>query len=375
MIRSSLGSRARSILLAAITVLGLGACDRGDDSKELLKALENAGVKPAQAAQAPANGVNPRLLRRFAPLRPRIDIDTDKALPARVDLGRMLYFDKRLSKNHDFSCNSCHGLERYGVDNEVTSLGHRRQRGARNSPTVYNAAGLMAQFWDGRANTIEEQALGPILNPVEMAMPDGAQVVRVLKSMPEYVEAFEKAFPEEKKPVRFENVGRAIGAFERGLSTPSRWDEYLQGNTRALSEAEVDGLKAFSNLGCMVCHTGESVGGSMYQKVGAVIPWPNQSDPGRFAVTKNEADRMVFRVPTLRNVARTAPYFHDGSAKTLPEAVRMMGKHQLGVDLSETETASIVAWLDSLTGSLPSAYIKEPTLPPSTASTPKPDPR
>ncbi|HEX6766084.1 MAG TPA: cytochrome c peroxidase [Polyangiaceae bacterium] len=370
-------SRTRLAPLVALgAAVGLSACSRGDDSKELLKALENAGVKQAQAAESPQqNAVNPRLLRRFAPLRPRVDIDVDKALPARIDLGRMLYFDERLSKNHDLSCNSCHGLERYGVDNEVTSPGHRGVRGARNSPTVYNAAGLFTQFWDGRATTVEEQAAGPLLNPVEMAMPDGAHVVRVLKSMPGYVEAFEKAFPEVPAPVTFENVGRAIGAFERGLTTPSRWDEYLQGNSRALSEAEVEGLKAFTNLGCMVCHTGEFVGGSMYQKVGAVTPWPNQADPGRFAMTKNEADRMVFRVPTLRNVARTAPYFHDGSAKTLPEAVRLMGKHQLGIELGDAETASIVAWLDSMTGALPTAYIKEPTLPASTPATPKPDPR
>jgi cytochrome c peroxidase len=359
-----------------VLALVAGACDRKDDSRELLETLEKASIRPAHAAPAAAQDrVNPRLLRRFEPLRKRMDIETDAALSARIDLGRKLYYDARLSKNHDFSCNSCHKLDQYGADGEITSPGHRGQRGTRNSPTVYNAAGLSSQFWDGRAATIEEQAAGPLLNPVEMAMPDGAAVVRVVKSMPEYVEAFRAAFPAAKDPVTFENVGRAIGAFERGLTTPSRWDDFLQGNKAALSEAEIDGFKAFTNLGCMVCHTGELIGGSMYQKVGAVVPWPNQTDPGRYVVTKNEADRMMFRVPTLRNVARTAPYFHDGSAKTLPDAVRMMGKHQLGIDLKDAETTSIVAWLESLTGALPTAYIEPPALPPSSRTTPKPDPR
>ena len=368
--------RDLGIFVLSALALGTPACNRSDDSSELLKALEKASVKPAHAAEAEtASSVNPRLLRRFEPLRKRMDIEVGPELPARIDLGRKLYFDTRLSKNHDFSCNSCHKLELNGADNEVTSKGHRGQRGARNSPTVYNAAGLASQFWDGRAATVEEQAGGPILNPLEMAMPDEASVVRVLKSIPEYVSAFATAFPATKDPVTFVNVGRAIGAFERGLTTPSRWDEFLQGNRKALSEAEVQGFRTFTNLGCMVCHTGELVGGSMYQKVGVVEAWPNQSDLGRYVVTKNEADRMVFRVPTLRNVTRTAPYFHDGSAKTLPQAVKMMGKHQLGIELGEAETASIIAWLDSLTGALPTAYIEPPPLPASTKTTPKPDPR
>ena len=368
--------RDLGILVLSALALGALSCSRSDDSSELLKALEKASVKPAHAAELePASSVNPRLLRRFEPLRKRMDIEVGPELPARIELGRKLYFDTRLSKNHDLSCNSCHKLDQYGADGEVTSKGHRGARGARNSPTVYNAAGLGSQFWDGRAATVEEQAGGPLLNPLEMAMPDEASVVRVLKSIPEYVNAFATAFPGPKEPVTFQNVGRAIGAFERGLTTPSRWDEFLQGNRKALSEAEVEGFKAFTNLGCMVCHTGELVGGSMYQKVGVVEAWPNQSNLGRYAVTKNDADRMVFRVPTLRNVARTAPYFHDGSAKTLPQAVKMMGKYQLGIELGETETTSIVAWLDSLTGALPTAYIEAPPLPPSGRTTPKPDPR
>jgi cytochrome c peroxidase len=366
--------RFRTFLISAVA-MAAGACSRSDDTRELLNALEKASIKPAHAAEVDApNAVNPRLLRRFEPLRKRMDSEVGPTLPARIELGRKLYFDTRLSKNHDLSCNSCHKLDQYGADGEVTSKGHRGARGTRNSPTVYNSAAMFVQFWDGRATTIEEQVAGPLLNPVEMAMTE-AQVVRVVKSIPDYVSAFAAAFPDSKDPVTFDNVGRVIGAYERGLTTPSRWDEFLQGNRKALSEAEVEGFKTFTNLGCMVCHTGELIGGSMYQKVGVVVAWPNQADQGRYAITKNDADRMVFRVPTLRNVARTAPYFHDGSGKTLPEAVKMMGKHQLGIELGEAETASVIAWLDSLTGALPTSYIEAPALPASSPSTPKPDPR
>lgn len=356
--------------------LGVGAgCSQNDDSRALLADLERAGASSARPKEADTAEVNPRLLRRFEPLRKRFDAAANPSTPARVALGRMLYYEKRLSKAHDLSCNSCHDLARYGVDGEAKSPGHRGQRGARNSPSVYNAAGAFVQFWDGRSPDVEAQAAGPILNPVEMAAPNGEHVVRVLRSMPAYVTAFESAFPGEKAPVTLDNVGRALGAFERGLTTRARWDDYLEGKKDALTPAEVDGLKTFTNVGCMVCHTGELLGGSTYQKVGAVAAWPNQADPGRFEVTKNEADRMVFRVPSLRNVSKTAPYFHDGSGATLPDAVRKMGKHQLGVELTDREVAAIVTWLDSLTGDIPSAYIAPPELPPSGASTPKPDPR
>jgi cytochrome c peroxidase len=364
-----------ALRFASLALIAMSACDRGDDTGELRAALEKAAVRPANAAtldQAPGSGqVNPRLLRRFEAIAPRGEA-ADQTARARVDLGRMLYFDVRLSKDQDVSCNTCHRLDRYGVDNEPTSIGHRSARGTRNAPTVYNASESFVQFWDGRAATIEEQALGPILNPAEMGM-DVARVLRVLKSMPGYVRAFSDAFPSDKDPVTIANLQTVIGAFERGLVTPSRWDDYLNGNQQALSQAELSGLKSFTNLGCMVCHTGRLVGGSMYQKVGVVQPWPNQGDPGRYAITRNEADRMVFRVPTLRNVARTAPYFHDGSAKTLPDAIRMMGKYQLGLDLDEAEVTAIATWLDSLTGKLPTEYIQPPALPPSTSRTPKPD--
>lgn len=328
-----------------------------------------SAVPMASAATAvllpspPSTEVNPRLLRRFQPLPASLDDDKNTRTADKVDLGRMLFFDTRLSKDGDLSCDSCHSLADYGVDHQRFSLGHARQRGGRNAPTVYNAGGHFAQFWDGRARNVEEQAQGPILNPVEMAMPDAAHVVSALKAVPGYVSAFHAAFPADSDPVTFDNVGRAIGAFERGLVTPSRWDDYLRGNSAALTTSEKEGLKTFLNVGCMVCHTGAFLGGSMFERVGVVEPWPNQTDRGRQQVTKVAGDAMMFKVPTLRNVEHTAPYFHDGSAATLEDAVRMMGRHQLGLEMSDTEVGAIVTWLKSLTGSPPADYIRKPALP------------
>jgi cytochrome c peroxidase len=287
----------------------------------------------------------------------------------------MLYFDPRLSKNHDVSCNTCHGLDTYGVDGKVTSEGHKKQRGGRNSPTVYNAAGHFAQFWDGRAADVEAQALGPMTNPVEMAMASGEQVTAVLRTIPGYAEHFAKAFPGVSEPVTYENAGKAIAAFERKLVTPSRWDAFLGGKSDALTAAEKDGFNAFIDAGCMACHTGAFVGGGMYQKLGLVKPWPGLEDTGRFEATNNEADKGFFKVPSLRNIARTGPYFHDGKVAELSEAVTMMARHQLGKELSAEQVGSIVTWLNALTGDLPPAeLISAPELPPNGPETPAPDP-
>lgn len=323
---------------------------------------EALGAATASLQRATRKEFNPRLLRRFKPVRERLD-GNGPVDPAQVKLGRALYFDKRLSKNGSQACNSCHPLDRYGADGQTTSPGAEGTLGSRNSPTVYHAAGYFAQFWDGRAHDVEEQAKGPLTNPVEMGLKDGAHVERILKAIPGYKPLFAQAFPGEADPISYDNVGKAIGAFERGLVTPSRWDAYLRGDKTALTADEVEGLRVFTNVGCMVCHTGEFVGGSMFEKVGAVEPWPNQKDQGRYEVTHEEGDRMMFKVPTLRNIAKTAPYFHDGSAKTLPEAVTMMGRHQLGLELSKEEVTSITTWLAALTGDLPRDYIKEPSLP------------
>jgi cytochrome c peroxidase len=307
----------------------------------------------------------------FQALPPVMDSTANPISDAKLALGRMLYFDARLSKGQDVSCNSCHVLSHYGVDNQPVSDGYKGQKGTRNSPTVYNAAGHFVQFWDGRATNVEEQAKGPILNPVEMAMPDEKRVLAVIDSMPDYVEAFQKAFPGEKHPVTFDNLAKAIGAFERNLITVSRWDKFLGGDQAALSDAEKAGLNKFLDVGCQTCHNGVYVGGSMFQKLGLAKPWDNVKDPGRFSITKQETDRMVFKVPTLRNIEKTAPYYHDGSISTLDEAVRQMADHQLARTLSKEETDSIVAFLKALTGELPAEYIKEPALPKSTGKTPK----
>jgi cytochrome c peroxidase len=309
----------------------------------------------------------------FKALPPMMDSASNPITEPKVALGRMLYYEARLSKGQDISCNTCHALTAYGVEEESVSTGHKGQKGTRNAPTVYNAAGHFSQFWDGRAPTVEEQAKGPILNPIEMAMPDQKRALAVLKSMPEYVAAFGKAFPGEKNPVSYDNVGKAIGAFERRLVTSSRWDKFLGGEWAALTDPEKAGLNKYLQVGCQTCHSGIYLGGSMFQRLGAVKPWEEVSDLGRFALTKQEADKMVFKVPTLRNVEKTAPYYHDGSVKTLEDAVSRMAEHQLGKDLSAADVASITTFLKALTGELPVDYIKQPALPKSTAKTPKPD--
>jgi cytochrome c peroxidase len=364
---------ARSSALLATLFSFAAGCGQADNSAEVAAELAGGGTPPAAptASEAAQKAFNPRLLRRFGPAR--VTIADVEPSPAKVDLGRMLYHEKRLSKSHEVSCNTCHQLDRYGVDSERTSKGHKGLRGGRNAPTVFHAAGHFLQGWDGRTSTVEEQALVPLLNPLEMAAPNEKYVLEVLASMPQYVGAFKKAFPGEKDPITLVNLGRAIGAFERKLTTRARWDEYLEGKADALTDKEVEGLKLFTNLGCMGCHTGEFLGGSMYEKVGVVQPWPGQKDQGRYDLTRRDADRMMFKVPTLRNVSETAPYFHDGSAATLQEAVTMMGRHQLGVQLDAAEVDAIVTWLKSLKGDLPMGYIASPELPPSTASTPKPD--
>lgn len=326
-----------------------------------------------QAPPAPAQGkVDPARLELFAPLPELVLKAPGSADAALVDLGRMLYYEKRLSKSQQLSCNSCHDLASYGVDDQPTSAGDKGQLGERNSPTVYNASMHVAQFWDGRAPDVETQAKGPLLNPVEMAMPSEKEVMVVLGSMPAYVDAFKKAFPTEATPITYDNVGKAIGAFERGLVTPSRWDAFLRGDDKALTAEEKAGFTIFAESGCAACHSGVLVGAASFQKLGAAKPYPRADDPGRFQVTHAAADRSVFKVPSLRNVQKTGPYFHDGKTATLWTAVRDMGEYQLGRTLTDKEVGEIVVFLRTLTGQLPTDYIKQPALPPSTEATPKP---
>jgi cytochrome c peroxidase len=333
-----------------------------------LAALTTAACAPRRS------GISDRTtLSRFAPLPEVVPVKSGAPSEAAVSLGRLLYFDARLSKAQDVSCNSCHPLTSYGADGQPTSRGYKGQHGDRNSPTVYNAAAQFVQFWDGRAPDVEAQAKGPMLNPVEMAMPSGAAVEAVLRSMPEYVAMFRTAYPQDRNPVTFDHAAEAIGAFERRLMTPSRWDKFLQGEEAALSAEEKHGYNLFIENGCSTCHAGVLVGGEGFQRLGAATPYPDTADPGRYKVTQKETDRMVFKVPPLRNVAQTAPYFHNGKIATLQEAVRQMGEYQAGRKIGDSDAQAIMTWLNTLTGDLPGNYTAAPELPKSTAKTPKPD--
>jgi cytochrome c peroxidase len=298
------------------------------------------------------------------------------ATPAKVLLGKMLYFDPRLSASHAISCNSCHNLGLGGADAELTSIGHRWQHGARNAPTVFNAVFNKSQFWDGRAKDLEQQAAGPIINPVEMGSP-APHVAEQLKGIPGYRGYFARAFPGEADPITLANVQKAIAAFEATLITPNApFDRFLKGKTDALSPKQKAGLALFMNKGCSNCHNGINVGGGMYAPFG-VVEKPGgdllpPTDKGRFMVTKTPSDQYVFKVPTLRNIALTAPYFHTGQVWDLRQAVAIMGSSQLGIHLTDDEVGKITAFLGSLTGDQPK--VTYPILPPSAAGTPRPQP-
>jgi cytochrome c peroxidase len=334
--------------------------------------FSGCGKKP-ESSSVPTVSIDPIKLQMFQPLPESIPSNMNPITDEKASLGRMLYYEARMSKSQQISCNSCHLLDKYGVDSQPTSDGHKGLRGDRNSPTVYNAAGHFVQFWDGRAADVEEQAKGPVMNPVEMAMPSEKVVIAVLKSMPEYVDAFKKAFPGEKDPISYDNMAKAIGAFERKLITPSRWDKFLRGDTQALTDEEKAGFNLFMETGCQACHAGTYLGGNSYQVLGMVKPWPDSSDPGREKVTKNATDRMLFKVPGLRNVAETRPYYHNGKVESLEQAVSRMAEYQLGKTLTDSQISSIIAWLKTLTGEIPAEYIKKPVLPQSTNKTPKPE--
>jgi len=296
--------------------------------------------------------------------------------PGKVELGKMLYFDPRLSASHVISCNTCHNLGLGGADAEPTSIGHRWQHGGRNAPTVLNAVFNTAQFWDGRAKDLEQQAGGPMVNPLEMASPT-AHVAEQLKGIPGYHDAFARAFPGEANPITLANAQKAIAVFEATLTTPNApFDRFLLGDANALSQSQKQGLALFMDKGCANCHNGVNVGGGMYAPFGVVEkPGANflpPEDKGRFMVTKTPGDEYVFKVPTLRNIALTAPYFHTGQAWDLRQAVAVMGVSQLGAQLTDDEIDKIVSFLGSLTGDQP--QVTYPILPPSGAQTPQPQP-
>lgn len=278
---------------------------------------------------------------------PESDIDKEKYRDL-INLGEKLYFEKRLSVNNQMSCNTCHRVDKFGVDNEATSPGHEGKRGDRNSPTTFNSSLHLAQFWDGRAKDVEEQALGPILNPVEMGMKSEKEVVDKIKNTKGYLEAFKIAFPEQKDALTYKNIGVAIGAYEKTLITPSRFDKFLNGDLNALNMQEKRGLKKFMHKGCISCHSGPLLGGNDYQLLGAVNEYETH-DLGRYNVTKNEDDKKVFKVPSLRNIMKTGPYFHDGSVKTIDEAIKLMAYHQLDENVGPGFIEDVKAFFNSLT--------------------------
>jgi cytochrome c peroxidase len=292
----------------------------------------------------------------------------------RVKLGKMLFFEPRLSASQWISCNSCHNLGLGGGDLQETSVGHGWQRGPRNAPTVLNAVFNIAQFWDGRAEDLKAQAKGPVQAGVEMSNTP-AMVEATLRSIPEYVERFHNAFPLEQDPVTFDNMAKAIEAFEATLITPgARFDQFLEGNAKALNDIEKRGLALFMDKGCAACHAGVNMGGEGYfpfgvvENPGAEILPPG--DKGRFAVTKTADANYVFRAGPLRNIELTYPYFHSGKVWELRQAVAIMGTSQLGAQLSDEEVDAITAFLKTLTGEQP--RIDYPILPASTYKTPKP---
>ena len=308
--------------------------------------------------------------------------DKPPALPgnpaslAKVELGKMLYFDPRVSASHSISCNNCHNIGLGGVDGEEKSIGHQWQRGGRNAPTVFNAVFNTAQFWDGRAKDLEEQAGGPMLNPIEMASPR-EHVSEQLAAIPGYVAAFKSAFPGSPSPVTLDNAQKAIAVFEATLITPNApFDRYLKGDTSALTATQKQGLQLFIEKACASCHNGINVGGGMYapfgilERPGAELLPP--ADKGRFMVTETVGDQYVFKVPTLRNIALTAPYFHSGRSWDLGQSVGVMAVTQIGAPVNAEEIQKIVVFLESLTGEQP--RIVYPILPPSVAATPRPEP-
>lgn len=364
---------ALSLLMAALSA-SLSSCKPHTTADQASTPGTPAVAAPDAAPDTPDDPLHVSAKQWFQPIPDKLDQVREQPLTeARIALGQSLFFDPRLSGSQTISCNSCHNLATAGADNVVTSTGHGGQKGPRNSPTVLNSVFNVAQFWDGRAPDLKEQAKGPVQNPVEMHN-SSERVEATLRSMPGYVEAFAKAFPGQADAITFENMAQAIEAFEATLITPgSKFDQFLAGQA-SLSEEERKGLSLFIDNGCVACHSGTNVGGQAYFAFGAVkrpdatvLP---PGDKGRAAVTKEPGDEFVFRAAPLRNVALTAPYFHSGQVWDLREAVAIMGESQLGKTLPATDVDAIVAFLRTLNGKVPT--IGSPALPPSTGDTPRP---
>ena len=288
-------------------------------------------------------------------------VETNSIPQNKIDLGKKLFFDKALSKNGTVSCNSCHNLSTFGVDNKSLSIGDSGQLGRRNSPSVIYASLHAMQFWDGHAKDLEEQASEQLLNPVEHGIPNEAFLEKKLRAIPEYQTAFKSVFPSDKEPITFANLTNAIGAFERQLAPKSKFDNYLDGDDQALNEQEKNGLASFIDNGCITCHSGVAVGGQLMQKFGlygdyAKLTSSKKIDKGLYDLTKKESDQFMFKTPSLRNVEKTYPYFHDGSVASLKEVIKIMGKLQVNKDISDADANDIEAFLKTLTADVDAKY-------------------
>jgi len=289
------------------------------------------------------------------PLGNSINTITDTIVdPQKVALGDKLFHDPLLSSDNTISCASCHDVNRFGIDHLPTSIGIKEQVGTVNAPTVMNSGYNISQFWDGRAEHLQEQAEGPVANPIEMG-DNWNEIIIKLKKNVFYIEAFEKIYPDG---ISKHSVTDAIQEYEMTLLTRNApFDQYLRGDSRAINEQQKRGYSLFKDYGCIACHQGVNVGGNMYQGMGSFLPYftpqitkLKPEDLGRFNVTKLDKDKFFFKVPSLRLAAYTAPYFHDGSIKTIKEAINIMAKHQLGRDIPEHEIDDIIAFLKSLAG-------------------------
>jgi cytochrome c peroxidase len=360
-----IGNHGFGVLLGSLLVLT--ACSKEEEKRHYVKPSPSVA---SSASSATSVKVDEAKLGLFAPL-PDVSVQTTPESKAKVVLGRLLFHDKRLSKDQGESCNKCHNLALFGADGTDFSPGFGGKPSDRNTPSIYDGALEFAQFADGRAETTEDAVKAVLDDPVLMGKPGAAHIETTLRSIPAYAEAFKSAFPGDGEPVTLANTVSAISAFTRGLVTPSRWDRFLKGDATALTDDEKKGFTTFVDTGCTTCHVGALVGGTMYQILGKVKPWPNLSDKGRSRATQSAGDDMMFKVPSLRNVARTGPYFHDASAKTLADAVKKMATHQLGKELGDDDTKGIVLWLETLSADASTLDAAPPELPASTLATPK----
>lgn len=370
------------VLLSTLAIAAASACDKKSDapppppnpSQQETPATPTPGAAapPAETAAVKARPIDPAQLAIFGALPEKIERPDNLLTDDKVALGKMLWFDARLSLGQDVSCNSCHDVTKSGADEVAVSTGTKKQKGTRNTPTIFNAAGAFAQGWDARGTLVEAFVVPHAADATTMGA-DEKRLLETVSSIPGYSAAFKKAFPDEKGAVTADTLSKAIGAFTRKLLTPSRWDKFLGGDQGALTEDEKAGLATFMDANCQTCHAGKYVGGADTKKLGLAKPWPTSTDVGRFAVTKEEVDRFVFKVPTLRNVTKTAPYLHDGSIATLEENVKLMSRHQVGKEISDAQAKSIVTFLGALAAEAPKALVTKPELPSSGPKTPKPN--